>query len=627
MPVKNNMCGVNFIIDKESGLDENFISKMNAATIHRGPDATSFVKYKQGKSNVYIGANRLKIIDLKDDANQPFVSADQRYTLAYNGEIYNYKELRKTLESKFTFRTSSDTEVLLHLLISEGVEGLKRANGMFAFVFFDRQEGKTIIGRDASGIKPLFYFEDEKYFIASSEIKGILATGLVKKELNREQIEHYLRFKFARKPQTFYKGILELEEGKILEYSVFSAQCSVKQYKEERINSDSEVDENKFFLRSEEILVEAVQRQLQADVPAGLFLSGGVDSTLLLAIIHELGIKDFPGFSIANSAQDKSFGTEDYHFARVAAKKYQSDLHQIEITSSILFQFDDFIGRMDQPIADGASLLTFILSRYSSKHVKVMLSGAGADEAFGGYNRHFAYYKYLKFRNRGLINIIQKFGKIMPTGFDHPMRKQFRLLNKFASQIDRDPEKTFSNFCSSEYFNDNFFGIKPNLTKSDHDYGIDHYLNLALQNDRSHYLISDVLNMTDNMSMQNSLEVRVPYLDSVLLAQIEKVKPSFLLKYGRKWMLKRMLTKRGGEEFCHRKKEGFGMPLGKWLREKDGADLIDRLKNKNNILYNSISYDKVLGMIKDHQNKKKDLSSELWSLCVLAAWLDKKFKT
>ncbi|HXA01681.1 MAG TPA: asparagine synthase (glutamine-hydrolyzing), partial [Cytophagaceae bacterium] len=611
---------------KESRPDENFIGKMNAATIHRGPDATSFKKYKQAKASIFIGANRLKVIDLKDDANQPFVSADQRYILAYNGEIYNYKELRKTLESKFTFRTSSDTEVLLHLLISEGVEGLKKVNGMFAFVFYDQQEGKAIIARDPSGIKPLYYYEDEKYFIASSEIKGILATGLVKKELNSEQVEHYLRFKFAEKPKTFYKGIWELEEGRCLECWVLGAECRVKSYIKKPDIISSDVEENKFFLKTEEILVEAVQRQLLADVPAGLFLSGGVDSTLLLAIIHEVGIKGFPSFSIANSKQDKSFGTEDYHFARLAAKKYQSDLHQIEITSSVLHQFDDFIARMDQPIADGASLLTYILSRYSSKHVKVMLSGAGADEVFGGYNRHIAYNRYLKFRNRGLINVVQKFGRILPAGFNHPFRKQFRLLNKFTSQVDQDPEKTFSNFCSSEYFNDDFFGVRSIEIKSNQEQDIDYYLNLALQHDKSEYLISDVLNMTDSMSMQNSLEVRVPFLDSLLLTQVDKVKPSFLLKYGRKWMLQRMLTKRDGEEFCHRKKEGFGMPLGKWLREKDGGGLIERLKNKNNILYNFISHDKVLGIIKAHQSRKRDLSAELWSLSVLAAWLEKEFK-
>jgi asparagine synthase (glutamine-hydrolysing) len=620
------MCGVNFILDKESRLDEDFISKMNAATIHRGPDATSFKRFKQGKVNIYIGANRLKVVDLKDQANQPFISADGRYVLSYNGEIYNYRELRKILEGKFAFRTTSDTEVLLHLLISEGVEGLKKVNGMFAFIFFDHQEGKVIIARDPSGIKPLYYYEDEKYFIASSEIKGILATGLVNKELNTGQIKHYLRFKFAEKPRTFYKGILELEEGRILECSMLSAECRVRSYVRRPTSIESEVDENKFFLRTEEILIEAVQRQLRADVPAGLFLSGGVDSTLLLAIIHELGIKGFPSFSIANPAQDKSFGTEDYYFSGLAAKRYQSDLHQIEITSGILSQFDDFISRMDQPIADGASLLTFILSRYSSRHVKVMLSGAGADEVFGGYNRHIAYFKYLKFRNRGLINVIQKFGNVLPAGFNHPFRKQFRLINKFASQIDQDPIRTFSNFCASEYFNDDFFGVKSIVTKSDSEYDIDYYLNLALEHDKTHYLISDVLNMTDGMSMQNSLEVRVPYLDSMLLEQTEKVKPSFLLKYGRKWMLQRMLTKKGGEEFCRRRKEGFGMPLGRWLREKDGADLIGRLKNKNNVLYNSISFDKVQSLIRNHQSRKNDLGAELWSLSVLAAWLEKEFR-
>jgi asparagine synthase (glutamine-hydrolysing) len=622
------MCGVNFILDKAGSLDEKNIIGMNSVTLHRGPDSTSFFKYRQGKCNIYIGANRLKIIDMKDEANQPFVSADGRYVLSYNGEIYNYQEIRKALEGRFSFKSSSDTEVLLYLLISEGSSGLKKVNGMFAFVLYDQHEGKILMARDPSGIKPLYYYEDENYLIASSEIKGILASGLVKKELSKEQIEHYLRFKFAEKPETFFKGVKELEEGRSLECSVLSAQCSVKKYNPvERLIPNKEVNDNKFFLRTEEILMEAVQRQLKADVPAGLFLSGGIDSTLLLANIQALGIKGFPSFSIANSEQDKSFGTEDYHFTRLAAKKYQSDLHQIEINPSILQQFDDYIARVDQPIGDGASLLTFILSRYSAKHVKVMLSGAGADEAFGGYNRHLAYYKYLKLRKRLPISFMKKLGGFLPSGFAHPFRKEFRLINKFAKQMDQNPEKTFNNFCTSEYFNDDFFGLKsPQASLRREEENIDHFLNLAFQQEKSRYLISDVLNMTDSMSMQNSLEVRVPYLDAVLLTQLEKVKPSFLLKYGRKWMLQRMLTKKGGEEFCHRKKEGFGMPLGKWLREKEGLALLERLRNKNQLIYNYIAYDKVINLIQQHQSKKADLSAELWSLSVLAAWLEKEFR-
>jgi asparagine synthase (glutamine-hydrolysing) len=622
------MCGVNFILDKGARLDEKNIMQMDAATIHRGPDFSSFLKYTHEKSKVFIGSNRLKIIDLHDEANQPFVSGDGRYILSYNGEIYNYQEIRRSLEGKAVFRSSSDTEVLLHLLILEGVDGLRKLNGMFAFVLYDQQEGKILMARDPSGIKTLYYYEDEKYLIASSEIKGILASGVVKKELSKEQIQHYLRFKFAAKPQTFYKGIWELEEGRSLECSALSAQCSVKRFNlTGELFIGKEVDDNKFFLKTEEILLEAVHRQLRADVPAGIFLSGGVDSTLLLANIHSLGIKGFPSFSIANSEQDKSFGTEDYHYARLAAKKYQSDLHQIEIHSSILQQFDDFIGRVDQPIGDGASLLTFILSRYSAKHVKVMLSGAGADEIFGGYNRHLAYNRYLKFRNKVPLSLLKSVGGLLPSGFAHPLRKEFKLINKFAKQIDKDPEKTFINFCSSEYFNDDFFGVRNTGPNSKEEEEIEDYLNFAFRHERSHYLISDVLNMTDSMSMLNSLEVRVPYLDSALLAQIEKVKPSFLLKYGRKWMLQRMLTKKGGEEFCHRKKEGFGMPLGKWLREKDGLVLLEKLRNKDQIIYDHISYDKVFVMIQKHQNKKSDLSAELWSLSVLAAWLEKEFRS
>jgi asparagine synthase (glutamine-hydrolysing) len=617
------VCGINLFLDKRTLSDESIVKKMNLATKHRGPDATQFRKYSFSQSSIYIGNNRLKIVDTSDKANQPFLSSDNRYCLSFNGEIYNYKELRNTLLNKYSFRTQSDTEVLLYYLIEYGMKGINDLNGMFAFIFYDSQTGTVQIARDAQGIKPVYYSSNENSFLVSSEIKGILASGLVPKIFNASQIGHYLKYKYAQRPETFYTNIFELEPGHFIEANTDSIQIRKWEVTDQ---TDIKIKQSPTFIKDiKELLCNAVEKQLRSDVANGIFLSGGVDSTLLLALTKELGIKNLPSFSVVNSAGDRNFGTEDFHYAKKAAVQYGSEYHEVFIDSEILKQSEPLFHQMDQPIGDSAILLTWLISDYSSKQIKVALSGAGADEWFAGYNRHWAYKNYLSYfyRNNSLIKLTSSLANILPDGFSHPLRKQARLLNKFTSGISSDPSETYDNFISLDFSDDFFLSLTEEYKNKNQPRGI--LLHQALQKDRKEYLISDILALTDKMSMIKSLEVRVPYLDKELTNYLSKLPSELLLKKGRKWILKELLNNLGGKEFTDRNKEGFGMPIGKWIKEEKNKFILEHILNKNSYVYEHIPFEMTNTLLSAHLSGKKDNSSALWSLIVLANWLQKEF--
>ncbi len=624
------MCGLNFILDKNSKLSAEPLRQMNAAIQHRGPDFTNSYTHQTGNQTYFFGHNRLKILDCSDAANQPFFSEDKRYLLLYNGEIYNYRELRATLiNTGYTFRTESDTEVLLALLLKEGTAALPKLNGMFAFVFFDTQTNFLLIARDRFGLKPLFYAETADNLLIASEIKGILASGLIPKELNESQLAEYLTFKYARKPQTFFRNIFELEEGQYGIYKHGSWQFT--KYNSGISGENATVlSKAEIVNQTENLLQNALIGQLQADVPVGIFLSGGVDSTLLLAMLSEAGQKHFPAFSVVNAAEESSFGSDDFYFARKAAEQFGAEHHVFELDQQILKEAPELLENLDQPIADGAALLTAFLSKQARTHVKVALSGAGADELFGGYNRHRAFYKYLQHKNLLLLAkpILQIAAPFLPTGTENKYRKQFRLARKLATKIQSDPALTFQHFASMEpelrqllktspadFFrkNDTIFTNKSAA------------LRWALNQDQHEYLISDILNLTDQTSMKYGLEVRAPYLDNDLLHFTQTLKPELLFENGQKWILKEILRKHKGEKYLRRAKEGFGMPLGLWFKNPENAWFSEPLHKPEHILFRYLDFTKTQQLLSAHLQDRQDFSVEIWALLALAYWLQKHF--
>lgn len=618
------MCGINLIIDKKGTLGSNSINRMTAATHHRGPEHNDVLEI-HASSKIFLGHNRLKIIDKSDAANQPFISECKRYFLIYNGEIFNFQELRNDLlDNGITFKTYSDTEVLLQLLISKGISALPLLEGMFSFIFYDKEKEETLLARDENGIKPLFYFNDEKFFIASSESRGILASGLVRKELNEAQIFHYLKFRFAKAPETFFKGIISVIPGHYILIDK-NKQFVTKEFKDKKnIDESLSIENNEIVEKIEELIINAISKQLFADVPVGIFLSGGVDSTLLLALIKNAGLPMIPSFSIIHKKKEKTFGTEDFKYAKKAAALYGSYQYEIEVDIEDLNNFDAFVNDLDQPIGDSAAFLTYKLSQEAKKKVGVILSGAGADEVFAGYHRHHAFKWYLNYYNsiKRLSPAFKYLLAVLPTGYNHPLRKNLQLLNKFIRNYSPNPRETFINFTSLSISHENFSAYDHNLNFYQ---DIEANLKDALTFDRKNFLHSDILALTDQMSMKHALEIRVPYLDINLIDFVDNLPAKQLFSGGRKWILNKILYKYGGEIFVKRKKEGMGLPFGNWIRQAPNNNAMQFITGKSCILCKFLPEEKIQKLINDHVKGRADNTLEIWAIVVLEAWLQKEF--
>ena len=624
------MCGIHVIIDKQNRLDDAPVRRMAAATIHRGPDATQWQAIRTARQTVWLAHNRLKITDLRDDANQPMTSPDGRHTLVFNGAIYNDAQLRQPLSRESEFRTGTDTETVLHLLAKHGAAGLAQLNGMFALAFHDRQTETLLLARDRWGMKPLYWFENERFAIVSSEIRGILASGLVEKKPNLAQIPHYLSFKFARRPATFYQNIYELEPGSIAGLSPDGKLQETGRIGGEGLGFAEDTISGKpdFSVDAlEHALAQATLRHLQADVPAGILLRGGVDSTLLLASAHHAGIRKLPAFTIAYQSQDAPYATRDQIYARAAAKQYNADLHEVAVDSRLLGQFPEWLQTLDQPVADGAAWLTWLLAREAKKSVSVLLSGAGADELFAGYHRHWAFGQYLRFYPllKNSIFLLRQTSVLLPE-----QTRYGRLWRKAAAQLSASPEETFIRFTAHQT---GFRLNDPDCRTENPAFGslndklgfTEKYLSAALRFDQNRYLVSDVLAITDRMTMQHGIEARLPYLDNGITALAQSVPATFLLRHGRKWPLKKILSRRNGKPYVQRPKEGFGMPLGHWLRTSAGKPMVEMLQNRHAMVYETVAYARAMQLLGQHLQGRANHASELWALAVLTAWLEKEF--
>ena len=630
------MCGIHFILDKQQQLSaaSSAIHEMMGESTYRGPDAADTLFINHARHHAWLGSNRLKITDPHDRANQPFSSADGRYHLLYNGEIYNHYELRNQLLSEGqTFTSQSDTEVLLHWLIQKGTAGIAALNGMFAFVLYDQYTGTVWAARDRCGMKPLYSLEDERYLLLSSEAKSIIASGLVEKTFRTESVAHYCWFKYADKPHTFFQTVQTFPEGHWWE--VTGDDTRVRSFISTPADGTvfpptTPPSEETLLSELEELLRDAVLRHVASDVPTGLFLSGGVDSTLLLALLQKEGVPVMT-FSLGHGEQSGSFGTEDYRYARLAAEQYGTYHQEFTISAEQWEEaFEEFIHHLDQPVGDSAAFMTFMLAREAKRSVKVVLSGAGADELFGGYHRHWAFYQYLR-HYRGVIRSLpwwQGVAQALPAGMPHPWRKQFRLLRKLGQDLTPHPSETFTNFLTFRVF-DEIFEAAPSIPlASPEAYQaefVENHLRDALDHDRAYYLVSDVLQISDNMSMAQGIEMRLPYLDAALTDWVDQRSATFRLLHGRKWLLNKVLEQYGGRKFTRRRKEGLGLPFGHWLRTRPLAPVEQYLRDPHQPVFRYLNFERIQDWLQRHQRGQADYSSELWSVLTLLAWISYHF--
>jgi asparagine synthase (glutamine-hydrolysing) len=375
----------------------------------------------------------------------------------------------------------------------------------------------------------------------------------------------------------------------------------------------------------EQLLVNALISHTQSAQPAGLFLSGGVDSTLLLALSSHYNLKLPYVFSIVNQKYDKQFGTADYKYVRLAVQQYHPSAEIIEVDESLMDEIDDFIGKMDHPVADPAYLLTYKLSGLASQRTNVALSGAGADELFAGYNRHHAFYSYLKNYKRIMkgMPLIKGLNPYIPSTLPFLDRKRVVLLKKLLHKVEKDPWLTFDNFLSFEKLN-------PPLMQGNWDVynPVDFFprlLRLALERDRHEYLPEDVLTVNDRGGMLEGLEMRMPYLDHHITSYVLQIPDQMLFSNGQKWILKELLKKYGGERFCQRPKEGFGFPFGHWIRKPEHKNILKKLTSEKNLVFNFIEREEFLKLVRDHLSLKEDNSQEIWSFLILSNWIERNF--
>lgn len=538
------MCGIHLIWGK--GANEEAIKILVSHTQHRGPDQNAAWSPWPG---LWIGANRLKINDLSQNSDQPFWAPDRNSLLIWNGEIYNFKELKAVLEKMGEqFSTDSDTEVLLHYLRIFGENALSRLKGMYALAYVDLLKKSVLIARDPSGEKPLYFAQNQDTLMISSETRGM--AYLLGSEWDSEQVNAYFYLRNPIPGKTFFKKIRAWKPAR---YSTISVPSTFRWDSIAFQKSTERADFSSF----KKLLNSAVPRQFSADVPVGMMLSGGADSSLLYGIWYRETGKSLPAYTIqVEKKYDSKYA--DGSFAKKLTAEIPAQHELIYIDQDIFLKnWDDYLHSVDQPIGDSAGFLTWMIGKQAKSSVKVLIGGAGADELWGGYQRHRAFQKYLEQQEFWVkwASLL----KNLPLG---------RERKKFLQAIHPDPHLTFLNFSSLQNPDSDLI--------EDYSRVFNNSLPLLKQSldfDRQVYLTQDVLKILDNVLMAHSIEGRSPYLDHDLISLWNEIDdPKILL--GKPW-IKQYLSEIGLGWIANRKKFGFGLPLQEWF--SDGGPVSERV--------------------------------------------------
>lgn len=597
--------------------------------------------------HIGMGHQRLSIIDLSPSAHQPMSNENGTVWIAYNGEIYNYQELRAELEYKgHTFKSVSDTEVIVHLYEEEGIRAVEKCNGMFAFALFDENVGRLFLCRDRLGIKPLVYYWDGDQLIFASEIKALLTDPSIPKELNYEALYLYLTFNYIPAPHTIYKAIHKLEPA---HYIIFEqGNLMVKKYWEPPRSVDSHVStlplaEQEVYYKKKlyECLNDAVNSRMIADVPLGAFLSGGIDSSVIAALMVQNSAKQVKTFSIGYTG-DKLYDETGY--AREVAKLYNTDHYEFKLSyKDMLNALPKIISFFDEPFADSSAIPTFIVSMETRKYVTVALSGDGGDELFAGYRSYLAEYwlaKYLMIPRMFRKGLIERLIKKLPDSRDDRRLEYVRRIKKFLQGTKGSfPERVLS---LKEVFPKNIrqeilIDFRQNNDESLNDpaltwvarlldYYQDDRLNCILYSDLADSLPGDMLTKVDWMSMINSLEVRVPFIDHRLVELAFEMPGRLKLKNGKtKYILKETFKDLLPPIIYRRSKAGFEVPISRWLKN-ELKYLLDQYLAEDRIQNQGIFDPAIIKQLVGHHLKgKTDTSWMLWNLIVFQSWYENYF--
>lgn len=610
------MCGISGILslEKESKITPEMIIPMCDVMRHRGPDEEGI--HCQGP--VGLGMRRLKIIDL-ESGRQPIFNEDGSIFVVFNGEIYNYKTLRETLIKKgHSFKTQSDTEVLVHLYEEEGEGFLNFLNGMFAIALWDQNHQKLILARDRFGEKPLHYLCTSKRLTFASELKSILTSLPAFPPLDSEAVYQYFLSNYIPSPLSIYQGIKKLLPGHYLR--IVKGEISEIKYWDFTYEPDYTMSESEISEKIYDLLEDSVRLRLVSDVPLGAFLSGGIDSSIIVGLMSHLMDQPVQTFSIGFKEEKH----DESCFALEVSRSFGTEHKEQIVSASAISLINDLVWHFDEPFGDSSAIPTYLLSEMTRQKVKVALSGDGGDELFAGYNRYLRMDRRKKWQllPRPLLNQLANVGRILPK---HTRGKAFLqslsiedypffCLGGAPAQIES---------LLSEEFKAEIKGLNPYRFSEMYslNMGEKEYISPFMYYDAKVYLPDDILVKVDRMSMAHSLETRVPFLDHRLVEFVATI-PAGLKLRGKigKYILKRSFNKLLPEVIQKRQKHGFTLPVDLWFRGELREMALDVL-SENHIKRIGILKPKAVSqMLNDHLQGKANHKERLWSCFVFVLW-------
>jgi asparagine synthase (glutamine-hydrolysing) len=601
-------------------VDEDLLVRMRDVMPHRGPDESGVHVH----GNVGLAHRRLSIIDL-ESGQQPLCNEDGTVWITFNGEIFNHDELRDELIAKgHRFKTRSDTEVIVHLYEEEGIDCPKRLRGQFAFGIWDGPRQRLMLARDRLGILPLSYVQEPHRLLFGSEIKVLLADPGVRRDIDLTALVEYMTYDYVPAPRSIFESVRKLPAGHVLVCE--KGEVSVRRYWSLRYEEDSETSEEEFLEKVEAKLQEAIRIRLMSEVPLGAFLSGGIDSSLIVALMSEAMTEPVKTFSIG-------FGEEDFDelkYAKVVADRFGTEHHEFVVTSETKELLPRLVQQFDEPFADPSAIPTYYVCKMAREHVTVCLSGDGGDEAFAGYSRYRRardlFDKVFTIPTALRKSVFSSLGRWMPYGTPGKHAALLRsartpaelygIVKGYTHPVRRNPLLNADVRKSLRY--ERPYELIENLYE---EAGNVDYVSRLQYVDIFSYLPDNILVKTDRTSMLNSLETRVPLLDYQLLELAATTPMSLRMRDGQqKYALKRILSKYLPQAFLDRKKTGFGVPLKYWF-ERDWKDhTADVLLDPQGFCGTYFDMKKVAALLENHTSKRQNFSKILYRLLVLEEW-------
>ncbi len=623
------MCGIAGYISKDA-LEMMMLEAMRDVFPYRGPDDKGAIQFEHNK--IGLAHRRLSIIDTSNAGHQPMQYLVHGIWITFNGEIYNYLELREELSQKgYEFQTGTDTEVIMAAYLEWGQKCVSHFNGMWAFALFDLRKRLVFLSRDRLGIKPLYYYRSRQLntLFFASEIKSILAALKTSPSVNHQLVDLYMSFGYVPGEETLLKGMMRLLPGHNAIVD-FSGKITISQFWDLEFSNNKDLGLTHYLEKGKELLNSAIDLRLRSDVPLGIFLSGGVDSSAVVGLLAQRTQEQLKTFSVA---YDFGGNFNETRYARIVAEKFGTEHHEIVVTPKQFVDFiPDYVSLMDEPVTEAAAISLYFVSKLASNYVTVVLSGEGSDEIFAGYD----FYKYMLFLERYRQIFGEKFAELISS---YAMACENPWLDKICKYVSLGgvaleqrykgistyDEKMKEGIYSSQYHEylsstgEKKFSFLRHLF--DRTKGCDS-LSRMLYFDTKTWLVDDLLIKADRMSMATSLELRVPFLDYRLVEFAASLPSQYKVRYNKsKYLLKKMIADILPHQIIHRKKMGFPTPL-KHMFENELKNYVYDIVGKSNAhIYQYFDRKKVISLLDAHTAGDRDHHRIIWQLIVLEQWL------